>query len=127
MKRSIRRAATVLAALTLTAGGFAGMPSAAQAADRAKSDCPSGYACAWLNSNFSSTRWQGQYDNPTLSSALANKASSLYNHGNNCEVHWYDGTNFNGGQLNMGRGVSIANLATDAPGWNDTIASMNWC
>ena len=126
MKRSIRRAATVLAALTLTTAGFAGTAGAASAAPRALADCPSGYACLWVNSGYAGQRWQGQYANSTMPSYISNAGSSAYNHGVNCEVHWYDDTNYNGGQLNQARGSSISNLANLA-GWNDTIESMNWC
>src|SRR5690349_5037669 len=126
MKRSIRRAATLLAALTLTTGGFAATATTASATTRALADCPSSYACLWVNANYAGRRWQGQNANPTMPAYISNDASSAYNHGVNCEVHWYDDSNYNGGQLNLGRGRSISNLA-DLAGWNDTIESMNWC
>jgi hypothetical protein len=63
--------------------------------------------------------------NPTLPSSVNNRSSSAYNHGVNCEVHWYEGSNYSGGQLNQPRGNSIPNLGPLL--WGDLISSMNWC
>jgi len=125
MKRTVRRAAIVLAALTITTLGLAVPAQAAVAAPTALADCPSSYACLWVNTNYSGTRWQGMNANPTLPSSINNRSSSAYNHGVNCEVHWYEGSNYSGGQLNQPRGNSIPNLGPLL--WGDLISSMNWC
>lgn len=135
MKLRMRRTATLFAALTLTAAGIAIPAQAASAAPpkprpaasqtRAIGDCPSAYACLWYYTNFTGTRWQGQNNNPTISTSLRNLSESAYNNGNNCTVHWYRNANYGGARLDMARGAALGNLYNN--GWANDIESMNWC
>ncbi|MFJ3924700.1 peptidase inhibitor family I36 protein [Streptomyces sp. NPDC090022] len=95
------------------------------------SDCPRGYACLWVNANWSGSRWQGQYNNPTFPSFIHNKASSSFNNGNNCTAHFATGTWYSGQIMAEGLGSIRQNLSLDPkPGggtWNDDFESMYWC
>ncbi|MGW6704059.1 peptidase inhibitor family I36 protein [Streptomyces sp. NPDC054956] len=94
-------------------------------------DCPRGYSCLWVDANWSGQRWQGQNNNPTLPSFINNKASSSFNNGNNCPVHFATGTYYSGQIMTEGLGSIRQNLSLDAkPGggnWNDDFESMYWC
>ncbi|GAB1642934.1 peptidase inhibitor family I36 protein [Krasilnikovia sp. MM14-A1259] len=142
MKYNARRAATVLAALTMAVGAFAAPAQAAPANGKTPAptgsasldglgDCPSGYACLWVLNDFTGRRWQGQNANSTLPSFIDNDSWSSFNHGVNCTVHFWEGPGYTGVALNEGIGSRRADLRQNSrPGggnWADVISSMNWC
>ncbi|GGQ85260.1 peptidase inhibitor family I36 protein [Couchioplanes azureus] len=142
MKHHARRVATVLAALTLTAGAFASPAQAAPGNGKTPApagdvsvqdlgDCPSQYACLWTLNNFTGSRWQGRNANSTLPSFIDNNSWSSYNHGVNCTVHFWTGAGYSGIGFHEGIGSRRADLRLDrrpdGGTWADVISSMNWC
>ncbi len=97
----------------------------------ATQDCPVHYACLWVDSNWSGSRWQGQYNNPTLPSFINNQASSSFNNGTSCTAHFTTNAGYAGNVLSEGIGSIRQNLALDyqpnGQSWNDTIESLYWC
>lgn len=104
------------------------MPGAAQAA---VGDCPSGYMCAWVNTNYSGARLQLQGSNSNWgiwgqSTCLkrltwSDCASSLYNHTSNKCFRYYDAAGYSGGYHTLKHGDTIANLGSW--NYNDLITS----
>jgi len=69
--------------------------------------------------------WQGIMDNRTLPSGIDNKASSAFNNGNNCTVHWFLGANYSGSwRMDQARGTGSTQLNAT---FDNDISSMNWC
>ncbi|WP_018352839.1 peptidase inhibitor family I36 protein [Longispora albida] len=133
-----RMAMTGAAALVL-AGAFSA-PAQAQADPNAaeiasllagRGDCPAEYACLWVHRDWQGDRWQGRYNNGTLPSFINNKASSSYNNGRSCTVHFATGTWYSGQIMAEGLGSYRQDLSLDPkPGggnWNDDFESMYWC
>jgi hypothetical protein len=150
MRHNARRIATVLAALTLTVVALAApaqaatgngktpapaTPSPAAAAGvaspQALGDCPSHYACLWVLTNFTGTRWQGENANSTLPASIDNNSWSSYNNGVNCTVHFWTGPGYTGVAFNEIIGSRRADLRQnnrpDGGTWADVISSVNWC
>ncbi|MCJ0875440.1 peptidase inhibitor family I36 protein [Streptomyces sp. AP-93] len=131
------------AAALLMAGAFS-TPALAQADPNAAeiaaivagtNDCPRGYACLWVDANWSGSRWQGQNNNPTLPSFIDDKASSTFNNGNNCPVHFATAQWYGGHIMTEGLGSIRQNLALNPiphgngahDNFNDRFSSMYWC
>lgn len=137
MSQTVRRAATLLSALTLTIVAFAAPAQAATqtaataVAPRALGDCPSSYACLWPLTDGQGSRWQGQNWNSTLPSYIDNNSWSSYNHGVNCTVHFWTGAGYTGVPMNEGIGSRRADLRQnprpDGGNWADVISSVSWC
>ncbi|MGV9316583.1 peptidase inhibitor family I36 protein [Streptomyces sp. NPDC003691] len=131
------------AAALLMAGAFATPalaetdPNAAEIAAvvAGTADCPRGYACLWVHANWTGQRWQGQYNNPTLPAFIDMQASSSFNNGNNCPVHFDTARGYGGHVMAEGLGSIRQNLALNPiphgngphDNFNDRIRSMYWC
>ncbi|QDY79647.1 peptidase inhibitor family I36 protein [Streptomyces qinzhouensis] len=137
-----KMAKTGAAALLMT-GAFA-TPALAQTDPNAaeiaalvagREDCPPRYACLWVHANWSGSRWQGQDNNPTLPSFIDMKASSTYNNGINCPVHFDTVRGYGGHVMAEGLGSYRQNLALNPipngngphDNFNDRFRSMYWC
>ena len=133
MVRNLRFKMAMAGAAALVMTGAFSAPALARAGHDAEvpaiaagtGDCPSGYACLWVDSNWSGSRFQGQYNNSTLPSFINNLASSSFNNGNNCTAYFFTEAGYQGQRLAEGLGSVRQNLALD--GWNDTIESLKWC
>jgi hypothetical protein len=141
MSKFITKVARISIAAALAAGAVATVlavaPPQAEADVVASglADCPVHYACLWQDSNWSGTRWQGQFNNKTLKlsngTSFNNRASSSFNNGTSCTAHFTTDVNYAGNVLSEGIGSIRQNLALDfqpnGVSWNDTIESLWWC
>lgn len=128
-EKSVRRGAlaSVFAAVLLSATLLVAPPALAAAAD-----CGSGQFCLWTNGNFEGTR-QGWTGNKTsYNSTMSNKATSIYNRGNSCDIRIYADTSYAGHNDLVPRGNQYSNLAlwwwggNPFTSWNDQIESHRW-
>jgi hypothetical protein len=144
----------VTAALLLTAGPAAATPadtaaapaavpsSLSEAALAGMADCPSSWVCIWADTNFGGGtpgKWQDDEDNYgnwkhstcTRSNGFwSNCASSVYNHGEHCNVAFYDAPNGGGASLPLRKGSFLAfltdNRMSDGTVANDRFESHRW-
>ncbi|MDG4856941.1 peptidase inhibitor family I36 protein [Streptomyces sp. T-3] len=144
MVRNVRSKTAMTGAAALLMAGAFSTPALAQADPNAAEiaalvagtqDCPREYACLWVHANWEGSRWQGKNRNDTLPEWIDNKASSTFNNGVNCTVHFATSTGGSGHVLHEGLGSYRQNLALDPiPGgngahdnFNDRFSSMYWC
>ncbi|MFD2792663.1 hypothetical protein ACFS27_03785 [Promicromonospora vindobonensis] len=86
--RAKGRGAGALAALLLLSGtGLFGAPSVSAST----SDCANGFSCTWINETWSGGRTQFEFNiyNFAAWEGYDNSASSVYNHGRECYVYYY--------------------------------------
>jgi len=136
--------ATLLALTTsVSVAQAAPSPPAATSADqheaspeallRARSDCPLEWFCVWNLANFidGPGKWKDleadywQYDHPSCPwEVWGDCASSVYNHGRNCAVTFYNETEGGGAYYwALPKGSYLANLAQDT--WSDGTSPDN--
>jgi hypothetical protein len=154
VKRSFWRYALAAVIAMLASGGVAASAAADESTASAtvmdtsgiaagRADCPASNFCAWDNYNFSGGpgEWSGNASNYTswahsgcgLTSLWTwdNCASSVYNHGDNCNLTFYDGINYTGAYYNLPRGSYLARMTqdrmSDGGNANDRISSHRWC
>ncbi|MDI1461183.1 peptidase inhibitor family I36 protein [Catellatospora sp. KI3] len=135
LKKFVGRAALMVAAATAM---LVPTTTAAHAGDYTV--CPEEYVCAWVDRDFTGPMKQMKYDNPSWnwtqsscgSGTWMNCASSVYNHGKNCDVWLWSGTNYTGQALYLYKTSRLAFLNSN-PGpspvgsWEDIIKSNHWC
>jgi peptidase inhibitor family I36 len=139
-------AGVVTAALLFAAGPAAAAPAAvtsslSEAALAGMADCPSSWVCIWADTNFGGTpgKWQDNEDNygdwahSTCSRSngrWSNCASSVYNHGEHCNVAFYDAPGYGGANLPLRKGSYLAyltdNRMSDGTVANDRFESHRW-
>jgi hypothetical protein len=109
----------------------------------AREDCSPGNFCAWDNYEFRGGpgEWSGNASNysgwvhtgcgATSLWTWNNCASSVYNHGDDCNLTFYDGINYTGAYYNLPRGSYLARMTldkmSDGANANDRISSHRWC
>lgn len=109
----------------------------------AVSDCPPTYYCVWVNTDYNDGpgKWAGNQSNYTAwphsgCGILSlwtwdNCASSVFNHGQSCNMTLYDGINYTGAYFRLDKGSQRANLKlnkmSDGGNMNDRISSHYWC
>lgn len=103
--------------------------------------CPQYFVCAWVDRNFTGPmgRWEhdnadwGDFPNSNCGNGTWDDcASSVYNHGQTCDVWLWSGVIYTGSSLYLYRGSRLAFLNVN-PGpspvgsWEDIIKSNHWC
>lgn len=108
-KLSVRQKVAVLAVAAAAAIGSSVVAAPAMAAT---SQCAAGSFCAWDNADYKTYLggWSG--DSQAWPVSARNKATSLYNHGNNCDIRFYDEINKGGYYGDLARGAVYAQLAS---------------
>ncbi|NEM91380.1 peptidase inhibitor family I36 protein [Galbitalea soli] len=78
----------IVAGVAAAVVALAGVAVTAGPASAAQSDCPSGYACLWLDQNYTNTL----YKNSGSPNSVTNNdtASSLYNRQSTSVIFWED-------------------------------------
>jgi hypothetical protein len=109
-KLSIRQKVAVLAVAAATVLG--GSVLTAAPAMAGTGDCGTAKFCAWNNADYKSflSGWSG--DSQAWSVSYRNKATSLYNNGNTCDIRFYDEINKGGYYGDLARGAVYAQLAS---------------
>jgi hypothetical protein len=130
--RFLRPAATAAtSAILLTTVGLVAVPPASAA----RTDCSSGYYCAWKDADYLNTFRQAQYDNAdwhsnTYLSPLADEMSSHYCNGNFEDCRVWSNTSARGDSLTLQRGSSdnwVGNNGTaSGQSFNDRLSSNYW-
>ncbi len=96
------------------------------------SDCGSGYACLYDYKGHSGSYAKfHSYISYLGNFNMDNKATSLYNNGNNCTASFYQLSSKRGYRLDLQKGYVIYNLAntrmTSSKTWNNRITSGYYC
>ena len=142
MTTTVRRAVTVLIALVLATLSLAGPANAAadpsqpgwrsggqqqeaRAGTLAYTDCPYRYTCLWATTNYTGSRWQGQYSNATLPSWINNRSKSVMNNGAECRAVYYDRTGYPAGDFGYWFGIGQHEDLV-AFGESDLYSSQTW-
>jgi Peptidase inhibitor family I36 len=138
MKRRVSRAAVLLGAATLFAGGVVAVAAAPASA---AVTCPSTEVCVYSDIDYRGTVMHVPYSvsdytawspvtckNPSFSDC----ASSVINAGTSCTVYLWTDINYKGYYHSLAKGDRVPDVTSKTtgfhdPNFNDKVSSHHWC
>lgn len=93
--------------------------------------CPSGSFCLAADPDFTGAAFGSPNSTTSVPANRDDIATSVYNHGNSCNIRFYNISNYGGRYFAMSIGQAIGNLANyafpDGGNWDNRLSSFKFC
>ena len=100
-------------------------------AQAAIGDCPSGSFCFTADADFTGDAFGSPNNVSSVPANRDDRATSVYNHGTQCNIRFYQLSGYGGRYYPMAIGAAVGNLATkaypDGGTWNDRLSGFKFC